>query len=131
MQTLKGSLTRMRGPLSVLAAGAAGSVLLLFVDPNKPGNLLPKCPFKALTGLDCPGCGVTRMIHALLHGDVVAAWHFNAVLLVLGVPLVAWLLTRWTIGRWKGERRPVPTSVGFAVLAVTVVWGVGRNIAGV
>lgn len=131
MQTLKGSLSRMRGPLSVLAAGAAGAVLLLFVDPNQPGNLLPKCPFKALTGLDCPGCGITRMVHALLHGDVVAAWHFNAVLLVLGVPLMAWLFTRWTVSRWKGERRPVPASVGFAALAVMLVWGVGRNIAGV
>ncbi|GLY53189.1 membrane protein [Lentzea sp. NBRC 102530] len=131
MQTLTGSFTRMRGPLSVLAAGAAGATLLLFVDPNQPGNLLPKCPFNWLTGLNCPACGVTRMLHALLHGDVVSAFHFNAVMLAFGVPLVLWLFVRWSRDRWTGERRSVPRSVGVAVLVVAVVWGVGRNLAGV
>lgn len=105
--------------------------MLLVVDPNKPGNLLPKCPFNWLTGLNCPGCGATRMVHALLHGDVVAAWHYNAVLLVLGVPLAVWLFARWTKDRWTGERRSVPKSVGVAVLVVAAVWGVARNLAGI
>ncbi len=131
MKTLRGALSRLRAPLSVLAVGGAGAVLLLFVDPNKPNNLLPKCPFNLLTGLDCPGCGVTRMVHALLHGDVVAAWHFNAVLLALGVPLALWLFSRWTRDKWTGERRSVPKPVGVAVLVVALAWGVGRNLAGV
>ena len=29
------------------------------------------CPFKKLTSLDCPGCGLQRSIIALLKGDVV------------------------------------------------------------
>lgn len=131
MQTLKGAFSRMWAPFGVLALGGAGAVLLLFVDPNKPGNLLPKCPFKWLTGLNCPGCGGTRMVHALLHGDVVGAFHYNAVLLALGVPLAVWLFARWTRDRWTGERRSVPKSVGVAVLVVTAVWGVARNLAGI
>ncbi|MGI5505934.1 DUF2752 domain-containing protein [Lentzea sp. CA-135723] len=121
----------MRGPLSVLAAAAAGAGLLMFVDPNQPGNLLPKCPFNWLTGLNCPACGVTRMLHALLHGDVISAFHFNAVMLAFGVPLVLWLFARWSRDKWTGQRRSVPRSVGVAVVAVAVVWGVGRNLAGV
>jgi len=27
------------------------------------------CPFKTVTGLPCPGCGMTRACHAALHGD--------------------------------------------------------------
>jgi hypothetical protein len=131
MRTLTGAFRRLKAPLAVLALGGAGAVLLLFVDPNKPGNLLPKCPFKWLTGLDCPGCGATRMVHALLHGDVVSAFHYNAVLLTLGVPLAVWLFGRWTRDKWAGERRSVPKSVGVAVLVVTAVWGVGRNLAGI
>lgn len=131
MKTLKGALRRLRAPLGVLALGGAGAVLLLFVDPNQPGNLLPKCPFKLMTGLDCPGCGITRMIHALLHGDVVAAWHFNAVLLVLGLPLLIWLFARWTKGQWTGERRSVPKPVWIGTAVVALVWGVGRNLVGV
>lgn len=131
MRTVKGVFSRMKAPFGVLALGGAGVVLLQFVDPNKPGNLLPKCPFNWLTGLDCPACGATRMVHALLHGDVVSAFHFNAVLLALGVPLAVWLFARWTKDRWTGERRSVPKSVGVAVLVVAAVWGVGRNLAGI
>lgn len=29
------------------------------------------CPFKALTGYDCPGCGLQRSVIALLQGDVI------------------------------------------------------------
>ncbi|MDQ8005249.1 MAG: DUF2752 domain-containing protein [Pedobacter sp.] len=32
---------------------------------------LLSCPFKQLTGLDCPGCGFQRSVIALLRGDVV------------------------------------------------------------
>jgi hypothetical protein len=28
-----------------------------------------RCPFKAATGIPCPGCGLTAAIEALLHGD--------------------------------------------------------------
>ena len=32
-------------------------------------HLLP-CPFKYLTGIDCPGCGFQRSLIALLQGDI-------------------------------------------------------------
>lgn len=131
MKTLTGALWRLRAPLGVLALGGAGSVLLLFVDPNKPGNLLPKCPFNYLTGLNCPGCGVTRMVHALLHGDIAAAWHFNAAMLAIGVPFFLWWFARWTWQIWKGERRPVPRQVPVVLMTLAVIWGVARNFAGV
>jgi hypothetical protein len=130
MKTLTGAFTRLRAPLGVLALCGAGAVLLLFVNPNDPDNLLPRCPIKWLTGYNCPGCGITRMVHALLHGDVVGAFHYNAVMLTLGVPLVVWLFSRWTRDKWTGERRSVPKSVGFATLVVAVVWGIGRNVVG-
>src|ERR1700716_3309549 len=33
----------------------------------------PLCPFRLLTGLPCPGCGLTRSLVSLLHGDLSAA----------------------------------------------------------
>lgn len=32
------------------------------------------CPFKKLTGIDCPGCGLQRSVLFLLKGDVVASF---------------------------------------------------------
>lgn len=54
------------------------------------------CPFRVVTGWDCPLCGGTRMGSALLHGDVAAAFAFNPVALVgiavLGVLGVLWVV---------------------------------------
>ena len=33
-------------------------------------NHLIPCPFKYLTGIDCPGCGFQRSVIALIHGDL-------------------------------------------------------------
>ncbi len=38
---------------------------------------LPLCAFKASTGLDCPTCGTTRSVYALLHGHFALAWRYN------------------------------------------------------
>lgn len=45
-----------------------------FVD-GLQNHLLP-CPIKALTGIDCPGCGFQRSLICLLKGDFYQSWHF-------------------------------------------------------
>jgi len=37
-------------------------------------NHLISCPFKALTGIDCPGCGFQRSFIALIQGDLSKSW---------------------------------------------------------
>ncbi|WP_276089466.1 DUF2752 domain-containing protein [Pedobacter sp. JY14-1] len=39
-------------------------------DREKADIFLLPCPFKYLTGLDCPGCGFQRSVIALMRGDV-------------------------------------------------------------
>ena len=42
------------------------------------GVALPEsCWFKRLTGMECPGCGLTRSVICLVHGNYLEAWHFN------------------------------------------------------
>ncbi|WP_029115600.1 DUF2752 domain-containing protein [Mycobacterium sp. URHB0044] len=118
-------------PVRLYGALATGAVLvggLAYVglgDPHRPGFLFPGCPFRMLTGLNCPACGGLRMTHDLLHGDVGAAVVDNVFLLV-GMPLlVVWLLVRWR----RGERlMPVPAMVTIFVAAIA--WTVVRNWPG-
>jgi Protein of unknown function (DUF2752) len=46
-------------------------------------SFYPRCPFFALTRHYCPGCGATRALAELLHGNFAAALHFNAAVTML------------------------------------------------
>src|SRR2546421_12109023 len=80
---------------------AAGSIYLFIFEPGKSG-FFPVCPFRALTGFTCPGCGSTRGLHRLLHGDVVAAFELNP-LMVLSLPFLLYALLRYTDAAVRGR----------------------------
>jgi hypothetical protein len=115
--------------LGVVALGA-GAVLFYF-DPAQFG-FYPICIFRRTTGLLCPGCGGLRAAHQLLHGNIGAAFRLNA-LLVLSLPLLAWLAVR-TLIRWRKQQpiglevRPLWVCVAVVVL---VVFGVVRNVVNI
>jgi hypothetical protein len=74
--------------LALLAATAACGLWLLWrFDPADWH--LPLCGLYATSGLYCPGCGAIRATHELLHGRLWAAWHYNALWVVL-LPLAAY-----------------------------------------
>ena len=80
---------------------AAGAVYLYLFEPGKSG-FFPACPFRMLTGFNCPGCGSTRGLHRLLHGDVVAAFEFNP-LLIISLPFLLYALMRYTSAALRGQ----------------------------
>ena len=75
------------------------------------------CPFHMLTGLYCPGCGVTRCISALLQGNWQAALRSNAAIVVLA-PLAC--------GSIRLTRRQ--NAAVYVAIAALVVFGVVRNL---
>lgn len=115
------------GILAIVAIAVLGLVYY-FVDPGGVG-FMPRCMFHTLTGWDCPGCGSQRMIHALLHGDLRAAWNYNSFLL-LSLPFIFFLV--WLEIRHKRYPRlymrvhSVPVVIG--VCALIVAWGIFRNL---
>lgn len=107
-----------------LLAGALGYVAL--VDPHHTNTTYPLCPFKWLTGWNCPLCGGLRMTHDLLHGHLMGALNDNALVLI-GIPLLAgWILLRRRRG---GSWRPVRAEV-VTVVVVAIAWTVTRNLPG-
>ncbi|BBX75130.1 hypothetical protein MSHI_30360 [Mycobacterium shinjukuense] len=74
MVTRPGSVPRsLNAPLVVAAAATLMCAAIWVADPTTPNGPLPTCPTKALLGIDCPGCGSLRMLHSLMHGDLLAA----------------------------------------------------------
>src|SRR5688500_20303324 len=74
--------------VAALCVLAFGIWLLRTFDPGAAGSLFPSCLFHDLTGWYCPGCGITRALHALVHFEVARAFAMNA-LLVVSLPLLA------------------------------------------
>jgi len=62
--------------ISLLFAGAAYAVWYHFTEIGIP------CIFRLITGVSCPGCGITRMLAALFFLDFHAAYEANAYLFV-------------------------------------------------
>ncbi len=97
--------TRLYAGLATGALGIGAFTYVGIVDPHRPGSLFPPCPFRLLTGWNCPACGGLRMTHDLLHGDVAAAVVDNGFLLVGLPPLLAlwavWRIRRGGSGRFR------------------------------
>lgn len=121
--------TRLRRTAPIAVAGVAIGVagLLAIHGPHFAGIA---CPWRALTGLDCPGCGSTRSLAALGDGDLVRAFDHH-LLVPLVVPLLVWSWMTWAIASWGGPRLPAPlrtSGAPVAVAVVVVVFSVARNV---
>lgn len=55
---------------------------------------MPRCPFRWLTGWQCPACGNQRALHALLHARWADAWGYNPFLIVSLPYLIALVAAR-------------------------------------
>ena len=103
--------------------------MVWYFDPTKAG-FFPYCPLLRFTGFACPGCGLTRGFHALLHGDVVTALDFNALIplfaLIVGY-VVASLLSLAIRGRaiLALERNLIFLWI---LVGVLIIFGVLRNL---
>lgn len=119
---------RLVVPVVASAVLAAATAYTALADPYRAG-FFPSCPYVALTGHWCPGCGGLRAVHELAHGDVAAALGMNPVVVLLIIPAILLLLAAWWRAGWKGASAPrVPTWLAIAIPAFLMVFWVARNI---
>lgn len=108
------------------------AVIYYRYDPSQGGGWFPRCGMYALTGLRCPGCGLQRAAHALLHGDVAAALRFNALLPFIVAALAASIYAEWrhdpSSRLWRAVRHPATTII---IIVVMILWTIVRNFLGI
>ena len=128
-------MNRFRDPKFLLAlfvlgmTAIAGLVFLACFDPAS-SSLYPPCPFHALTGLHCPGCGTLRGLHALVHGNLARALSMNP-LMVMSILFILFLFVRniWCAWRRAGlGARPLHPGVSWGVLVVVIAYWALRNV---
>jgi hypothetical protein len=115
---------------AVSLTGLATACLVVFLFNPERYHFYPLCVFHQVTGWQCPGCGGLRATYQLLHGNVVAAWHFNA-LVVLLAPVAGWTMTRELVRETTGRNLPGRISDPiflWALIPTFVLFGILRNV---
>ncbi len=116
------------GGAAVLGVAASWSTASATAGPGT-------CVFRHLTGLPCPGCGLTRSFVMLAHGDVSAGFGYNLMgpvlftVLAVSVAVAVWVLVSGRSGvlsRWSSV---VFSKPALAVLAVWIGYGIVRMIS--
>jgi hypothetical protein len=127
----------MRNPLqrrryianALLAAALLLCAALLFYPPART-SLYPACPIHLYFGIDCPGCGATRALAALLHGHLAEALRLNALFVLLLPIALAGAIESYRRalrpGAFRWPQPPAPAL--YATLVATVLFTIARNI---
>ena len=122
---------KKRAIISGLSVLFAGVITFILFSGGPSVSWFPQCLLRRLTGLHCPGCGMTRALHALLHGDFFAAFRFNPVGMILLPVILSGVLLEWFA--WL-RGKPLPFSLrtsvrgAWAIAALMLLFGVLRNI---
>ena len=60
------------------------------------------CPFRLVTDLECPGCGMARSCLSLAQGDFESAWHLNPFsFFLVALAVAVGLFSETTRSRWE------------------------------
>ena len=123
-------ITRHRlNALLILGIGIGGLIFLYNFNPSD-SFIYPPCPFHALTGLHCPGCGSTRALYQLLHGHLLTAFRLNP-LMVLLLPFLGYSLLSYLSDGIMEKSLPrifIPASFIWILLGVILLFWIFRNL---
>lgn len=112
-----------------------GAVLFIYrINPEK-NPFVPACSFYYFTGLYCPGCGMTRALHAALHCHFSEAFSYNAmwpvITMFIAAALYIWFYYLWagknpftSINRFLGKH----PEAGWIFVTVLFTFWIMRNI---
>lgn len=110
-----------------LAGGLLLGLAILFFVP--PQNIPFTCAFHAITGHSCLTCGMTRSLHAILHGDWIASfrYHLFGPAVFLGMLLGLLVLIADAIqgkhSRIAADGKICRYALGMTAIILLVYWG--------
>lgn len=97
------------------------AVLIIRFDIGIP------CVFYEITGLYCPGCGITRLCLSLFEGDVYQAFRYNPIIFIdLPISFILFVLNIF----FKNNKniKKITDVIIIFLATITIIFGVIRNI---
>jgi len=115
--------------VAALWALSVGAALALRPFWTAVAGLLPACLWHRWSGLPCPGCGTTRALVRVLHGDVTAGLSLNplaacaaCMFVAAGLGAPAWLATGGLVPVFESRPRPVALAVAAVLVVLNWAW---------
>ena len=105
-------------------------VLILYLIIGHIYHIYIPCVFHKLTGLYCPGCGLTRMLYSIIKLDFYAAFRYNPLLFIL-FPFGLVLFINYVISLLKNKQPlylKVPDYIWYILIILLIIYGIVRNI---
>ena len=122
---MKQRLKRVIGILLIIISALIAYALFCYL--TKTG--IP-CIFNLITGLKCPGCGITRMFLSILKLEFPKAFSFNPVIFVM-LPVFFIIFVRVIYVYLKeGHLDPGKrfNHIIYIIIAILIIFGILRNI---
>ena len=89
------------------------------------------CMFYKLTGLYCPGCGITRMLFSLIKLDFYQSFRYNS-LLFISLPFIIYLLgdmfIKFLMYKDNYIYKKISNKVWYILLIIVLFYGIIRNV---
>ncbi len=126
VQEMKNRLiSEIKKHILIFALGIAYYLWIVFTDIYIP------CIFNKITGLKCPGCGITHMIMAIARFDFANAFLANPLLFIaLPIMLAIYIRNRSYYIRTgnTSNRGMIIKILEYTMLVLTLAFWVARNI---
>ncbi|MDD6756765.1 MAG: DUF2752 domain-containing protein [bacterium] len=90
-------------------------------------NVYINCPIKEITGLYCPGCGITRMLQAILQLNFYQAFRYNP-LLFISLPFFIFFTIEGIITKKDPLYNKIPNKILITIIIIFIIYGILRNL---
>ena len=104
-------------------------LFIIYYLLNKKIGIGIPCVFHELTGLYCPGCGITRLLFSLLELNFYQAFRSNPLVFILLMLSILYLILKLILKRFN-INLTIPNYIYYFLLIIVILFGILRNIPG-
>ena len=106
-------------------------IILIVISILLFNGIYIPCIFHEITGLYCPGCGITRLFLSLLTFDFYQAYRYNQLVFIL-LPFTLILIIDYLFKTLTNKKNilyyKINNKVWYLLIVLTILFGIIRNI---
>lgn len=105
-------------------------ILISYYYINKYTGFYIPCIFREITGLKCPGCGITHMIFDMLNFRFVEAFYENPLVFIYFPFIVAYYFYMTYLYIYNKRDKvltKIPNYIWTIMIVITIIYGIVRN----